>query len=123
MRGPLAFFERHIRVGKADADKEGYNASNGLEFANFDVVVGRAGPRGDEKLFQAIIRDRTHDPDPVITRALLVRRFLAQDLGAMTAVHELAESGFCDHIWCFYFPVHDCGHTSLILRRMIACPP
>ena len=107
---------------EADANQERYHASDGFEFANFDVVVGRAGPRGDEKLFQAIIRDRTHDPDAVIARTFLVRRFLAQDLGAMTALHEFAESGFGDHIWCFNFPIHISGHTSLILRRMIARP-
>jgi hypothetical protein len=48
-----------------------------------------------------------------------VHGFLAQDLGAIAAFHEIAESGLGDHIRCLYFPVHDCAYTSLFLGRMI----
>lgn len=107
-------------MGEADPDEEGHHARDGFEFADFDVVIGRAGTGRDQQLLHALVRDRTHNPDAVIARAFLVRSLLAQDLGAIAALHEIAESGFSDHIRCFDFPVHTCGHTSLRLRRMIA---
>ena len=122
MRGALTFFERNIGVGKTNPNQERYNAGDGFEFADFDVVVCCAGPRSDQKFFHAVFTDSAHDPDTVIARTFLVRRLLAQNLGAIAAFHEFAESSLCDHIRCFDFPVHNCDHTSHILKRMIALP-
>ena len=123
VRSALTFLKRDISVREADPNEEGDDPGNGFELADFDIVVGCSCPRGDQQLFHAVVRDGAHDPDPVIARALLMRRPLAQDFGIIAAFHEFAESSLSDHIRCFYFPVHDCDHTSLLLRRMTACPP
>ncbi len=92
VRCPLAFFEWDIRMGETDPDEEGHHARDGLELADLDVVVGRSGPGSDQQLLHALVRDDAHDPDPVITRAFLVCRLLAQDFSAIAAFHEFAES-------------------------------
>jgi hypothetical protein len=122
MRRPLALFERDIGMGETDADEEGDHARDGFEFADFDVVIGRPCAGSNKELFDAFVRDGTHDPNPIVAGAFLMRSFLTQDLGAIAALHEVAESGFSDHIRCFDFPVHTCGHTSLDPSRMRALP-
>ena len=118
----LALFERNIGVGEANANEERDNARDGFEFTDFDIVVSCAGPSRDQKFFHTVIADSAHDPDAVIARTFLMRSFLAQDLGAIAAFHEFAESSLSDNIRCFYFPVHNCDHTSLFSRRRIALP-
>lgn len=92
MSSSLAFCERYIGMREANANQERYHACDGFEFSDFDIVLGCACPRRDEKLFHAIITDSTHDPDAVIARAFLVRSFLTQDFGVVAAFHEFAES-------------------------------
>src|SRR6056297_386957 len=111
VRCPLAFFERHIGMRKADAKEKGDHAGDRLELTDLDVVVGRPRTGGDEKLFHPVVRDNTHDPDPVIAGAFLMCRLLAQDFSAIAAFHELAEPGFRNHIWCFDVPVHGPAHA------------
>src|SRR6056297_2972806 len=111
VRCPLAFFERHIGMRKADAKEKGDHAGDRLELTDLDVVVGRPRTGGDEKLFHPVVRDNTHDPDPVIAGAFLMCRLLAQDFSAIAAFHELAEPGFRNHIWCFDVPTHGPAHA------------
>jgi hypothetical protein len=122
MPGALTFFQRDIGMRESDANQEGHHTGDGLELPDLDVVVGRPCAGRDQQLLNAVVRDGTHDPDPIVTGAFLVCRFLAQDFSAITTFHEFAESRLRNHIWCFYFPVHDCDHTSLFSRRRIAMP-
>ena len=122
MRGALTFFERNVGVGETNPNEERHNARDGFEFPDFDVVMRCAGAGSNQELLHAVIADSAHDPDTVIARTFLVRRLLAQDFGAIAAFHEFAESRLGNHIWCFYFPVHDCDHTSLFSRRRITMP-
>ncbi|MFT4701337.1 MAG: hypothetical protein ACI90E_002015 [Yoonia sp.] len=111
VRRALAFFKRYICVEEADSNEERHDTRDGLELADFDIVVRCTGPCCNQKFFHAVIADSAHDPDAVITRTFLVRRLLAQDFGAITAFHEFAESSLRDHIWCFDFPVHGPVHA------------
>ncbi len=96
---------------KAKANEERHHAGDRLELADLDIVVGRPRAGGDEELFHPVIRDNTHDPDPVIAGAFLMCRLLAQDFCAIAAFHEFAEPGFRNHIWCFDVPVHGPAHA------------
>ena len=108
----LSFFERHVSVRESNTNEEGDDTRNGLELTDFNVAGRVAG--SDQEFFHAIITDSAHDPETVIARPLLVRRLLAQDFCAVTALHEFSESCFGDHIWCFNFPIHSSGHTLLV---------
>ena len=107
----LAFLKWDIGVKETDPNEERHDAGDGFELTDFDVVVGSARPGGDKQFSNTIVRAGAHDPDPVIAWALLVRRLLAQDFGAIAALHEFAESSLRDHIWCFDFPVHGPAHA------------
>ena len=109
-------------MGKSDADEEGNDTGDGLELSDLNIVVCGTCACRDEEFLLTVTGDCPHDPDAVITGTFLVCSLLAQDFSATTALHEIAESGFSDHIRCFNVPVHICGHTSHSPRRMIALP-
>lgn len=109
-------------MGKTDADEERNDTGDGFELSNFDIVMCGARACRDEEFLHTVTGDSPHDPDAVIARAFLVCSLLTQDFNAITALHELAESGFCDHIRCFDVPFHTRGHTSHYPRRIIALP-
>lgn len=98
---PLTLFEGDIGMGEADALQEGNNAGDGLDLADFDLVTGCSGPGRDQKLLNPFVTDGPQNPDTMPVRALLVGLFLADNFDAIAAGDQIAESGFCDHIWCF----------------------
>ena len=104
-------------MGEADPDEEGHHARDGFELSDFDVVISRPGAGSDQQLLNAVVRGDAHDPDPIITRALLVCRLLAQDFCAIAAFHEFAETCFRNHIWCFDVPVHGPAHAFFNAQR------
>lgn len=48
VRRALAFFKRYICVEEADPDEERHDTRDGLELADFDIVVSCAGPSRDQ---------------------------------------------------------------------------
>ena len=107
----LAFFERNIGMRKADALQERDDAGDGLDFADLDVVARGTGPGGDQELFHSLVADSTENPDPVPVGAFLVGVRLTDNFDAISAGGQIAESGFGDHIRCFFTQVHHPDHA------------
>lgn len=100
---PFAFLEWDIDMGEADALEEGDDTGDGPDFSDLDIVTRCSCPCGDEQLFIAFVTDSPQNPEPVPIRTLFVRARLTDNFDAIAAGDQIAESGFGDHIWCFFF--------------------
>ena len=68
-------------------------------------------PGRDQEFFHALVADSTENPDPVPVGSLLEGARPADNFDAISARGQIAESGFGDHIRCFFFQVHHRDHV------------
>ena len=108
---PLAFFERNIGMRKTDPLQEGNDTSDSLDLADLNIVARGTRPGRDQELFHSLVADSTENPDPVPVGAFLVGVRLTDNFDAISAGGQIAESGFGDHIRCFFTQVHHPDHA------------